>query len=127
MNELELQVRLEKDGDFNAYVHDKYGADIKIEVIHFDYANNLMMNHIVVPELYQGISLGEGIGTKIIRDLWAYADKINYTVTATAGDENGGELSKIRDWATYLGFVENKDEKLKWWGDLIRYPNTKVG
>ena len=66
-------------------------------------------------------SRGKGVGTKIIKDIIAYADSKNLPVVLTPANSNG---AKLNDYYKSLGFTDNVDGLGK--QKLIRNPTSEA-
>ena len=92
--------RLKQD-DLAAVLDAARAAGVKIDVSE---TKVITISRIVVPEAERG----RGIGTKVLRDLMAYADRVGKPLALTPSADFGGSVPRLKKLYRGLGFVENK-------------------
>ena len=87
--------------EFEKYLEDKYNANIDLG----DYKKYIYLSRISIPKEIRGL----GIGTEIMNEIIAYADKNNRLVTLTPSTDYGAtSISRLKEFYKNFGFIENK-------------------
>lgn len=66
----------------------------------------------------------QGIGTRVMSDLCAWADREDVTLTLDPGDDFGTPKTFLRRWYRHFGFIPNRGRRadLSLSGIMVRYP-----
>lgn len=78
----------------------KYGVELSVS--HGD--KHLVLHKIVVPKDKRG----GGVGSKVMRDLHAYADAHGKIVALTPSSDFGGTKKRLKEFYSRHGYIENK-------------------
>jgi len=92
--------RLAQD-DLQAVLDSAAAAGVKLDVSE---TRVITVSRIVVPESARG----QGIGTKVMKDLIAYADRVRKPIALTPSSDFGGSVPRLKKFYKSLGFIENK-------------------
>lgn len=82
------------------------------------------VNKIVVPS----DARGQGVGTRVMREILQSADNEGATVSLTPSQDFGGAVSRLREWYKSLGFVPNKgrNRDFEISEDMYRLPQDAI-
>ncbi|MFE6746010.1 hypothetical protein ACFVGM_09175 [Kitasatospora purpeofusca] len=77
--------------------------ELKVYITRYKKDRTLVINMLSLPRRKQRV----GIGTKVMRQLTAYADQIGYRLAATPTDEFGMSKTRLIEFAKRFGFEKN--------------------
>lgn len=85
-------------------------------------ADTITLSRIVVPEAQRS----QGVGTKVMQDLLAYADGVGKTVALTPAGDFGGTVSRLKDFYQGLGFAPRAKSDFSTRESMTRAPQPRV-
>lgn len=96
--------------------YEKYLVGLDI----YENQSSLKLSRIIVKPEFKN----EGIGTKIMNDLTAYADKNHQIITLTPSSDFGGSKNRLIQFYKRFGFKHNKGVHINYQfsDSMIRYP-----
>ena len=69
--------------------------------------DSIQLSNIVIKKGFRG----QGIGSRFMRDLIDYADRVHKVITLTPTSEFGSSLGRLKEFYKGFGFVENKGRR----------------
>lgn len=101
INEMTFKQYLNENSSFITKLREKYKDSFsKINIYEFD--DKISIDLIVAKEM------NSGMGTKLMNEVCAYADKTKKIIILSPSDEFGGNKKRLIEFYKRFGFVENK-------------------
>jgi len=99
----------------------KYGKFLKGLDI-YENKTSLILSRIIINDEFKG----EGIGTKVMKDLVDYAEKNNQIIALTPSSDFGGNKNRLIQFYKRFGFKHNKGihKSYEFRDSMIRYPKN---
>lgn len=89
-----------KPGALVDSIRNKYQVDLSLT----EKPDVILLHKIIVP----AEDRDRGIGTKVLQEICAYADRTGKTIGLTPANDFGISVSRLEHWYKSLGFVPNK-------------------
>lgn len=102
-------------------LHNKYKDKASLYISNRKYPDSLHLHEIIIPKEHRN----SGIGTSIMNDLTALADKHNKRISLSPSNDFGGSVKRLKEFYKRFGFYENKgrNKNYQFMETMIRRPN----